>query len=162
ERCRVRFGRHLRRGRLFGLPEYEAPRGSDLLDEPAEQRPPALEARRGLLHELDRLALEVLLRGDEVDEPHPLRALRVELLAREDEVEGGGEADEARQALRAAETGDDAELRFREPDLRGLRVGGDAHRAGEHELRASPEARSADRRGGGNGEVRDLLEDDLP
>ena len=87
--------------------------------------------------------------------PMRLRALPVERLAVEDDVERGGKADQARQLRGAAPRRKDAELRLRQADLRLRAVGHDAVVAADGQLAAAAEAGAVDR---GDGDLRQLRE----
>ncbi len=77
------------------------------------------------------------------------RLAGVHLPAGEDEVESVGHADQARQALGAAEAGEEAELHLGEAELRLRVLGRDAALAGQGELEATAEAGAMDRGDGG-------------
>src|SRR5207253_11078146 len=102
----------------------------------------ALPLRRVLLRDVE----EDARRDDVIDEADFLRALSVELLSVEDDVECRGQADEARELRRAAPRREDAEVHFRQADLRFRAVGDDAPVAAERELAAAAEAGAVDRR----------------
>jgi hypothetical protein len=150
KRRRITLGTRLGLRGLPRLCDDEAAQRRRELDGASAQRPMAFEARGSLQHEPDGLALEVGLGNHEIDQPHPLRPLRIERAAREDEVESGYEPDQPRKPLRPAEARDDPELRFGKADLDGLRIGRDPNGARERQLRAASETDSVDRARGGH------------
>src|SRR5215210_3161817 len=79
--------------------------------------------RRALGHgtgEVERLLEPAALRGHAVDEPHPLGLGRVDPSSGEDELHGALLADRARQPLRPAASGYQAEHDLRLAELRAL------------------------------------------
>jgi len=95
------------------------------------------------LRQLHRLREQLRLRDDAVHEPDALGLVGLDVAAGEDQLERPAGADEARQPLRAAVTGDDAQLRFRQPHHRV--VAGEPHVAGERQLAAATESVAVDR-----------------
>ncbi len=79
------------------------------------------------------------------------------VLAGEDHVERGAEADEARQSVRAARPRDQAELHFRQREERLGVLGRDAVRAGQRQLEAPAQARAVDRRDDGSPHLLDPI-----
>ena len=102
------------------------------------------------------------LRDDLVHEADLLRALAVEDLPREDDVEGVREADDPRQARRAAPRRQDAELDLGKADLGLLRVGREPPVHRERRLAAAAHAGAVDGGDRRERQVRELAEDPLP
>ena len=81
-----------------------------------------------------------------VDELHRLGAADAELVALEQKLQRVGRRQHARDALRAAAAGKQADLDFRQAEPRLVVVGNDAVMAGERELEAAAHRRSVERR----------------
>src|SRR5215213_3776975 len=92
--------------------------------------------------QLQGLRFEVGRGDDEVDEAEVVGVLRVDHVAREDQLHRLTLADESRQALGAAAAGDDAEVDLGLAEAR--RLAGDADVAGEGQLAAAAEAEAVD------------------
>ena len=92
----------------------------------------------------DRGVQQIAVLHDLVDETQLQRLLRADGRACGHHFDGLGHWHDARQALRAARAGQDAELHLRQAKLRFRR--GDAVVAGERELQAAAEREAADRR----------------
>src|SRR6185369_10760287 len=106
---------------------------ADTLLHRATATPLAAREQRG------RDAVEDRRMADLVDEPEPAGARRRHSAAGEDQVQRRRHADQARQPLRAAEAGDQAELHLGEAELRLLVLAGQAPVAAERELEAAAE-----------------------
>ncbi len=105
--------------------------------------------------------LEDRRRNRLVHEPDALRALRVELLSGQDEVEGGLEAHEAGKPRAASPRGEEPEAHLGQADARLRRIGHEPVVAGERQLRAAAETDSVNRRDRRDRQTRELLEDRL-
>ena len=90
---------------------------------------------------------------DPVDEAETIRLLGADLLSGQKELEGSACANQAREALRAAVTGDEPEVDLGLAELR--RLGRDAERAGHRELAPAAERIAVDR---GNGRLAQMLD----
>src|SRR5690606_16809174 len=82
---------------------------------------------------------------DLVDQAEFPCAPTIQLFSGEHQVERIGKPEEAGKALGPARTGQEAELHLRQSEFRFGRVAGDAVRAGECDLEATPERGSVDR-----------------
>ena len=90
---------------------------------------------------------------DPIDEAEPIRLLGADLLSGQKELEGPACANQAREALRAAVTGDEPEVDLGLAELRG--IGRNAERAGHRELAPAAERVAVDR---GNGRLAQMLD----
>ncbi len=96
---------------------------------------------------------------DLVDEAEPECLRGSDHLSGEQQTERGGAADEAREALGSAVSGDEAELDLRLAEARGF--AGKAHVAGERELATAAKREAVDKRDDGFAAGLDLAKDGL-
>src|SRR5262249_30427656 len=148
---------------LSRLRDHEGAPQRIAIDEPPLPRDPRGLGRRA--QALGERALgaqaEVLVRQDVVDQAHATRAPAVERLSAEQEIERGNEADQARQARRAAKRGQDAEAHFGKGEGGVARVGGEAITASQRQLEPAAHARAFDRHCRRLGKLGDLPVDRL-
>ena len=95
-------------------------------------------AARGIFHDSHRHAL--------VRDTQFFCAPRIDCLAGQQHVEGGGRADHPRQAMNAAPSGHDAEHHFGQPEPRAGLINNDAITTRERELQPTAQTKTFDQR----------------